>query len=38
MNIYYIYHSGFAVEGKNHILIFDYYRIPKEKQRKKNIF
>lgn len=38
MNIYYIYHSCFAVEGKNHILIFDYYRIPKEKTEEKEYF
>lgn len=38
MNIYYIYHSCFAVEGKNHILIFDYYRIPKEKTEEKECF
>jgi len=26
--IYYIYHSGFAVETTNHLLIFDYYKDP----------
>ena len=24
--IYYIYHSGFAIETKNHFLVFDYYK------------
>src|SRR3712207_5644103 len=38
MNLYYIYHSGFAVEGKHHILIFDYYCIPKEKIKEKEYF
>lgn len=26
LKIYYIYHSGFAVETTNHLLIFDYYK------------
>lgn len=26
MKIWYLYHSGFAVETKNHLLIFDYWR------------
>ena len=26
--IYYIYHSGFAIKTKNHFLIFDYYKEP----------
>lgn len=26
--IYYIYHSGFAIETKNHFLVFDYYKEP----------
>lgn len=26
--IHYIYHSGFAIETKNHFLIFDYYKHP----------
>ena len=27
--IYYIYHSGFAIETQNHLLVFDYYKEPK---------
>lgn len=38
MNLYYIYHSCFAVEGKSHILIFDYYKIPKEKATEREYF
>lgn len=38
MNLYYIYHSGFVVEGKSHILIFDYYRVPKDKTSEKEYF
>lgn len=30
MKIYYIYHSGFAVETENYKLIFDYYMEPKK--------
>lgn len=30
--IYYIYHSAFAIELKENILIFDFYKIPKEKK------
>jgi L-ascorbate metabolism protein UlaG (beta-lactamase superfamily) len=26
--IYYIYHSGFAIETENHFLVFDYYKEP----------
>lgn len=28
VKIHYIYHSGFAVETSNHLLIFDYYKEP----------
>lgn len=38
MNLYYIYHSCFAVEGKSHIVIFDYYKIPKEKATEREYF
>lgn len=38
MNIYYIYHSGFVVEGKQNILIFDYYKIPETKAQKQEEF
>jgi L-ascorbate metabolism protein UlaG (beta-lactamase superfamily) len=49
VKIYYIYHSGFAVETENHVLIFDYYKEAKENKNapvisekyircKKNIF
>lgn len=31
--IYYLYHSGFAVQTPNHFLIFDYYRNEAEKGR-----
>lgn len=30
MKIFYIYHSGFAIETKNYKLIFDYYTEPKK--------
>lgn len=30
--IYYIYHSGFAIELKESILIFDFYKIPENKK------
>lgn len=30
MKIFYIYHSGFAVETKNYKLVFDYYMEPKK--------
>lgn len=30
MKIFYIYHSGFAIETKNYKLIFDYYMEPKK--------
>ncbi len=30
MNIFYIYHSGFAVETENYKLVFDYYMEPKK--------
>ena len=26
--IYYIYHSGFAIETETHFLVFDYYKEP----------
>lgn len=35
IKVHYIYHSGFAVETKNHFLIFDYYLNP---QKEKNTF
>lgn len=38
MNIYYIYHSGFVVEGKNQILIFDYYKVPENKEQYREVF
>lgn len=38
MNLYYIYHSAFVVEGEENILIFDYYKIPKGKQEEKKNF
>lgn len=36
--IYYIYHSGVVVELKEHILIFDYYKIPENKAKLKEEF
>ncbi|MCT8976123.1 MBL fold metallo-hydrolase [Clostridium sp. CX1] len=30
IKIYYIFHSGFAVETENHFLVLDYYMSPKE--------
>lgn len=34
--IYYIYHSGFAVETSEHLLIFDYYKEIKDKKNPHN--
>ena len=36
--IYYIYHSGFALELKKSILIFDFYRIPTDKKKEEESF
>ena len=36
--IYYIYHSGFAVELKKNILIFDFYKFNENKKVEKNFF
>ncbi len=30
--IYYLFHSGFAIKTKNHFLIFDYYKEPKNNE------
>ena len=35
--IYYIYHSGFAIKTKNHFLVFDYYKDPIEGQQKSSV-
>jgi len=35
--IYYMYHSGFAIKTKNHFLIFDYYKEPVENHQSKVI-
>lgn len=36
--IYYIYHSSFAVELEKYILIFDFYKFPKNKKETENFF
>ena len=36
--IYYIYHSGFAVELEKNILIFDFYKFNENKKVEKNFF
>lgn len=36
--IYYIYHSAFAIELEKNILIFDFYKIPREKIQKEEEF
>ena len=36
--IYYIYHSGFALELKKSILIFDFYKIPTDKKKEEESF
>ena len=36
--VYYIYHSAFAIELEKNILIFDFYKIPKDKKMEENDF